>query len=139
MLLRMTGQPDKCLNTSCALLDGHDNPLLNWIVAIGVVAITSDNLAVESCSQTVTRRPPRHRSSAARTLLVQVGRPPGRTLALGRTDPVPKSQRTLAISADGTASVTDGSGAFTGHPVCNGLKSRGAIVQNAALAVRNAE
>ncbi len=48
MILRMQGQPDESLNTSCAVLDGRDDRLLDWIVTSGVAAIAADNLAVEA-------------------------------------------------------------------------------------------
>jgi kynurenine formamidase len=48
MIMRMQGQPDESLNTSCAVLDGRDDRLLDWIVASGVAAIAADNLAVEA-------------------------------------------------------------------------------------------
>ena len=52
MILRMAGQPDSCLHQACAVLDGWDPKLLQWISDSGVAAIASDNLAVEA-----TRKP----------------------------------------------------------------------------------
>lgn len=48
MILRMNKQPDKSLKESCAVLDGHDKRLLEWITDSGIAAIASDNLAVEN-------------------------------------------------------------------------------------------
>jgi len=48
MILRMDGTPDESLKHSCAVLDGRDERLLEWITASGVAAIASDNLAVEA-------------------------------------------------------------------------------------------
>lgn len=48
MILRMAGNPDVTLKNSCAVLDGHDPRLLNWITDSGIAAIASDNLAVEA-------------------------------------------------------------------------------------------
>jgi kynurenine formamidase len=48
MILRMAGQPDERLHHACAVLDGWDPKLLQWITDSGVAAIASDNLAVEA-------------------------------------------------------------------------------------------
>ncbi len=48
MILRMAGQPDDSIKHACAVLDGWDQRLLEWITDSGVAAIASDNLAVES-------------------------------------------------------------------------------------------
>ncbi len=48
MILRMAGQPDERLHQACAVLDGWDPKLLQWITDSGVAAIASDNLAVEA-------------------------------------------------------------------------------------------
>ena len=47
-ILRMKGKPDASLKEACAVLDGRDQQLLNWITDSGVAAIASDNLAVEA-------------------------------------------------------------------------------------------
>ena len=48
MILSMGGQPDADrLHNSCAVLDGFDDRLLNWITESGVVALISDNMAIE--------------------------------------------------------------------------------------------
>lgn len=44
------GSPDSSLRTSCAVLDGYDRKLLEWIADTGVAAIAADNLAVERSS-----------------------------------------------------------------------------------------
>ena len=48
MTLRMAGQPDKRLHRACAVLDGWDPKLLQWITVSGVASIASDNLAVQA-------------------------------------------------------------------------------------------
>ena len=53
MILRMKGNPDDSINKACAVLDGFDNKLLNWIIDSGVAAIASDNLAVEAVGKKV--------------------------------------------------------------------------------------
>lgn len=53
MILRMKGNPDDSINKACAVLDGFDNKLLNWIIDSGVAAIVSDNLAVEAVGKKV--------------------------------------------------------------------------------------
>lgn len=47
-ILEMNGQPDAdILNNSCAVLDGRDERLREWIVDSGIAAISADNYAVE--------------------------------------------------------------------------------------------
>jgi kynurenine formamidase len=48
MILRMNRKPDSTLRDACAVLDGRDAPLLDWVRDSGVAAIASDNLAVEA-------------------------------------------------------------------------------------------
>lgn len=48
MILRMAGMPDETLKHACAVLDGRDERLLQWITDSGVAVIASDNLAVEA-------------------------------------------------------------------------------------------
>ena len=49
MILQMDGNPDaEKLHSSGAVLDGFDDKLLQWISDSGVVALISDNMAVES-------------------------------------------------------------------------------------------
>ena len=48
MILRMKGEPDATLHEACAVLDGHDERLLQWISDSGVAAIVSDNHAIEA-------------------------------------------------------------------------------------------
>lgn len=48
MILEMNGNPDaEKLHASGAVLDGFDDKLLQWITDSGVVALISDNMAVE--------------------------------------------------------------------------------------------
>jgi kynurenine formamidase len=53
MILRMNRQPDNALRHACAVLDGWDTRLLQWITDSGVVAIASDNLAVEAIGKPI--------------------------------------------------------------------------------------
>jgi len=48
MIMDMNGKPDDTLKHSCAVLDGRDERLLQWITDSGVSVIASDNLAVEA-------------------------------------------------------------------------------------------
>lgn len=49
IIVGMDGRPDHhTLENSCAVLDGRDNRLLQWISDSGVAVIASDNFAVES-------------------------------------------------------------------------------------------
>jgi kynurenine formamidase len=53
MILRMKGNPDDSINKACAVLDGFDIKLRNWIIDSEVSAIVSDNLAVEAVGKKV--------------------------------------------------------------------------------------
>jgi len=44
------GKPGAALKTACAVMDGYDKKLLEWIADTGVAAIAADNLAVERSS-----------------------------------------------------------------------------------------
>ena len=49
MILSMGGDPDaEKLHSSCAVLDGYDDRLLQWITDCGLAVIVSDNMAVEN-------------------------------------------------------------------------------------------
>jgi len=48
--------PDPSIRLACAVLDGSDPALLNWITETGIVAIAADNLAVESSSTLGVRK-----------------------------------------------------------------------------------
>jgi len=49
LVLEMNKQPDgELLARSCAVLDGRDDKLLQWITDSGIVAICADNFAVEA-------------------------------------------------------------------------------------------
>jgi kynurenine formamidase len=49
MLLDMKREPDeKVLHGACAVLDGRDQRLLNWITKSGLVSLIADNYAVEA-------------------------------------------------------------------------------------------
>ncbi len=48
VVLRMKGQPDSSLKSACAVLDGWDDRLLNWITDSGIAALIADNQAVEA-------------------------------------------------------------------------------------------
>lgn len=48
LIMQMKGKPDESLTKACAVLDGRDKRLLQWVADSGVAAIASDNLAVEA-------------------------------------------------------------------------------------------
>lgn len=54
MIMRMKGLPDDSIKNSCAVLNGFDKKLLNWLSDSGVSAIAADNLAVEAVGKQVT-------------------------------------------------------------------------------------
>ena len=47
MLLEMGGEPDERVHDSCAVLDGRDPALLQWISDSGIAVLIADNYAVE--------------------------------------------------------------------------------------------
>lgn len=50
LIQKSDGEPDPELRTACAVLDGYDQALLDWVTESGVAAIAADNLAVERSS-----------------------------------------------------------------------------------------
>lgn len=48
IILEMNGQPKNKIKEACAVLDGLDPELLNWITTSGISAIVSDNVAIEA-------------------------------------------------------------------------------------------
>ncbi len=54
MIMKMKGNPDDSITKACAVLNGFDPKLLNWIIDSEVAAIASDNLAVEAVGKKVT-------------------------------------------------------------------------------------
>ncbi len=50
LIMAAGGKPDASLRTACAVLDGRDPRLLQWIAESGIAAIAADNLAVERSS-----------------------------------------------------------------------------------------
>ena len=53
LILKMERNPDTSLREACAVLNGRDERLLQWIVDSGVAAIASDNIAVEAVGKPV--------------------------------------------------------------------------------------
>lgn len=53
LICSMKGTPDPSINEACAVLDGFDPDLQQWIIDSGVAAIASDNLAVEAVGKDV--------------------------------------------------------------------------------------
>ena len=50
LIREANGKPDERLRTACAVMDGYDRRLLEWIGDSGIAAIAADNLAVERSS-----------------------------------------------------------------------------------------
>jgi kynurenine formamidase len=50
LIREANGKPDAWLRTACAVMDGYDRRLLEWISDMGIAAIAADNLAVERSS-----------------------------------------------------------------------------------------
>lgn len=53
MILRMQGHPDDSITKACAVLNGFDPKLIQWIIDSGISAIASDNLAIEAVGKKV--------------------------------------------------------------------------------------
>ena len=53
MIMRMKGNPDPKIKEACAVLNGFDDKLLNWIIDSEISVIASDNLAVEAVGKSV--------------------------------------------------------------------------------------
>jgi kynurenine formamidase len=53
LVMDANGAPDPRLSTACAVLDGRDPGLLQWITRSGIVAIATDNLSIETPSTAV--------------------------------------------------------------------------------------
>lgn len=55
MIMRMKGKPDPSIKNACAVLDGWDDKLLQWISDSGVAAIAAANLAVEAAGKSLPK------------------------------------------------------------------------------------
>ncbi len=53
MILSMDKKPDASLKDACAVFDGHDKRLLQWITDSKIAAIASDNLAIENVGKEI--------------------------------------------------------------------------------------
>ena len=53
LILAGNGHPDPAIKQSCAVLDGWDPALLQWITDSGVAAIASDNLAIKAVGKSI--------------------------------------------------------------------------------------
>ena len=74
MILAMNGKPDaEKLHASCAVLDGFDDRLLQWITDSGVVAIVSDNMGVENSKSSGDTRGGHSRLPLHRHCLFRLG------------------------------------------------------------------
>ena len=83
VILGMNKHPDAATLAAnpCAALDGRDERILNWITKSGVVALISDNRAVESIAVATVRGRPLRLTAAARALPLQARRLSRRDLA----------------------------------------------------------
>jgi len=72
MILSMRGNPDPSVKTACAVLDGHDEKLLQWIEDSGIAAIASDTIAVEAvgAKPAITNQEPGTNNQEQRTSLL---------------------------------------------------------------------
>ena len=61
IILKANGTPDVSIKEACAVLDGRDERLLDWIADSRIAAIASDNLAVEAVGKPL---PENHRGTS---------------------------------------------------------------------------
>lgn len=74
LILSMDGKPDaKLLHASCAVLDGYDDRLLDWITESGIAVIATDNMAVEDPHGTGSTRGGKSRLPLHRHCLFRLG------------------------------------------------------------------
>ena len=74
MILSMGGKPDaKKLHTSCAVLDGFDDKLLQWITDSGITVIASDNVGIEDTHNVAVTADGRSRLPIHRHCLFRLG------------------------------------------------------------------
>jgi kynurenine formamidase len=70
----MGGEPDAALlHASCAVLDGYDDRLLDWITTSGIAIIATDNMAVEDSHGTGSTRGGQSRLPLHRHCLFRLG------------------------------------------------------------------
>ena len=98
VLLEIDRKPDESVHDVCAVLDGRDARLQQWVTDCGAVALISDNYAVKASLAPVRpRRRPLRLAAAARALPVPARR-------LSRRDLVPERARRLAARPSAIAS-----------------------------------
>ena len=74
LILSMNGDPDaKRLHGACAVLDGFDNRLLDWITESGLSIIATDNMAVEENAGVAETRGGKARLPLHRHCLFRLG------------------------------------------------------------------
>jgi kynurenine formamidase len=74
LILSMGGEPDApLLHSSCAVLDGYDDRLLDWITESGIAVIATDNMAVEDSRGTGSTRGGQSRLPLHRHCLFRLG------------------------------------------------------------------
>ena len=74
LIVSMDGEPDaKRLHASCAVLDGFDERLLDWITDSGLSIIATDNMAVEENAGVAETRDGRARLPLHRHCLFRLG------------------------------------------------------------------
>jgi kynurenine formamidase len=74
LILSMDGEPDAAsLHASCAVLDGYDERLLDWITTSGIAIIATDNMAVEDSHGTGSTRGGQSRLPLHRHCLFRLG------------------------------------------------------------------
>ena len=74
MILAMGGDPDaEKLHASCAVLDGFDDKLLQWITESGLAVIATDNMGVEDVHSSGSTQGGRARLPLHRHCLFRLG------------------------------------------------------------------
>ena len=142
VILEGNKKPDaQTLETSCTGLDGGDPRLQQWITESKLVALISDNYAVELMPTSLQARRLRH-AAAAPALPVQDRRQSRRDLAPLRARRLAAQQQPQPLPADRAAAAAARRRRLAGDPGCDGVTAalRSAhLSSDASKAVKSAQ
>ena len=117
LLLEMERDPDAdVLASSCAVLDGGDSRLLQWITDSGLAVLIADNYAVRGHAFARGAEAAGRVAAAARALPVQARHPSRRDLVPERAGGVARRAPALPLLPHRAAAQDARRGRFAGHP-----------------------
>ena len=123
LLLEMNKDPDaEVMANSCAVLDGGDAQLLQWITGSGLAVLIADNYAVEGVPSRDVPRSPGRMATATRALPVQARYPSGGNLVSQRTRGVAGRARPQPLFSHRAAPKNAGRCRLTGDAGGDGLR-----------------